>query len=88
MARRDLERITSPGIALVALASALLIVVDRDRALLWLVPAPTLAAAGCAICIRFSLRHRAPGATAVFVAETLFWLATTGYLVYLTLNAQ
>jgi hypothetical protein len=85
MTREQVERITSPGIALVALASAVLIALYPDRATLWLVPAPLAAAVGCTLGVHLSLqfRPRATGAAAVFLVETLFWLAAAVFLIML-----
>jgi len=81
MERRQIERITSPAIALAAIASAVLVAVNPDRALLWIAPAPAIAAIGCLLGAQLSVRMRAPAAVVVFLAEAAFWLTASGYLV-------
>ncbi len=85
MTRQQVERITSPGITLAALVSAVLIAIDPPRATLWLIPAPLAAAVGCVVGVRLSLqfRPRATGAAVVFLVKTLFWLGSAAFLLTL-----
>jgi hypothetical protein len=80
MTRRDVERITSPGVALIALASAILVAVDSDHALRWIAPAPLVAAIGCVLAVRLSVQYRAAGAIAIFIALAVFWAGTAVFL--------
>jgi hypothetical protein len=81
MNRQDIERITSPGVSLIALASAILVAVDPDHALWWITPAPLVAAIGCILAVRVSVQYRARGAIAIFIALTIFWAGTAAFLI-------
>lgn len=80
MTREDVERVTSPGMALIALASAILVALDSDHALRWIAPAPLIAAIGCILAVRLSVQYRAPGSIAIFIALTIFWAGTATFL--------
>ena len=86
MDRQQIERITSPALALAVLASAVLVVFNPDRAPLWIAPAPVVAAIGCFLGTQLSIKMNAKGAAVVFFVEALFWLAAAGYLVRLALT--
>jgi hypothetical protein len=88
MDRRQTERITSPALALAAVACAALIVAYPDRAVLWLVPAPVVAAIGCLLGVQTALRiqPRATGAAVVFAIKAAFWLGTAIFLIALYRN--
>ncbi len=83
MDRRQIERVTSPAVAVAVVVCAALVVFDPDRAMLWIVPAPIVAAIGCLLGMQLSIRMRATAAAFVFFAEALFWLGAAAFLVRL-----
>lgn len=83
MDRRQAERITSPGLAIAVVVCAALVVFDPSRAVLWIAPAPFVAAIGCLLGMQLSIKMRATAAALVFLAEALFWLAAAGFLIWL-----
>ena len=84
MARKPSERFTSPAIVVAAIAAAGVIALRPQLSLFVLAGAETIAASGCAVMVRTTLRRTPPARTAaaVIAGMGLFWAAMAALSVY------
>lgn len=84
MARKQAERFTSPAIAVAVIVGVGVIAVRPEFALLVLAGAEAIAAGGCAMMVRTTLRRTppAPIAAVLIAALGLFWTTMAALSVY------
>ncbi len=84
MARKPSERFTNPAIAVAVIAAVGVIALRPQFSLLVLAGAEAIAAAGCVVMVRTTLRRTPPAkiAAAVIAVMGLFWAAMSALSVY------